>query len=463
MFEDAGNIWDNAEQLATEAFDHYENGRMSQAYRQLREAIDINPSNPAWLFNAGLTLDAMGKFDEAIELYEQALEMAGDDPEILNCIAVDYTRNGMYDKSLEIFEQIEQIDPEFEPGYCNRIITYAEMDKHDKAEEMFYLAQYIKDDCPICFYNIGNSLFTRREYARAAWCWEKTAEIDEEHPQINYRIAQAYWAQGNIKIANSHFLQELRNNPGDMDIVMEYGIFLLLNGDMESAREKFARVLEMEPDNARAMLYMGDIELENGNVEGAERWYRKSQKNDLCLSGPCYRMAQLAIRRDDKEAAIEHIKEEMLHNVEDADVLLSIGRMLLELDDVDLATDNFLKIVDNDPTNGEAFSMIAKCLLMRDEPEPEGAVQFFEHAINMGYEQAWVVEELTKLHLYYGEAGMAAKTLAKADSKSLSMRMLGVRVRWAKLYNKVLGPLTVKAQMLKGWAKSKYRRFVHRA
>ena len=177
------------------------------ALDHLVEAIDINPINSSWHFNAGLILDAMERFDEAITTYQEALDLAGDDPEILNSLAVDFTRVGKYDLAISTFERIEQLDSGFEPGYCNRIITYTEMHQHDKAEEMFYLAQQINPDCPICFYNIGNSLFCRGRYKKAIWCWERTASLEPAHPQINYRIAQAHWVDGNQDLALAHFLK----------------------------------------------------------------------------------------------------------------------------------------------------------------------------------------------------------------------------------------------------------------
>ena len=45
---------------------------------------------------------------------------------------------------------IQELDPKFEPCYCNRIITYAEMGQHDTAEQMFYLAQQLTAKCPNC-------------------------------------------------------------------------------------------------------------------------------------------------------------------------------------------------------------------------------------------------------------------------------------------------------------------------
>ena len=98
------------------------------------------------------------------------MELNPDDLEILNSLAVDYTRGGFYDRALGLFEHIQQLDPDYEPSYCNRIITYTEMERHDKAEEMFYLAQQIKPDCALCFYNIGNNLFVRGEYEKTLCC-----------------------------------------------------------------------------------------------------------------------------------------------------------------------------------------------------------------------------------------------------------------------------------------------------
>ncbi len=90
MFEAAeSNSWDDAEKIAYMAFELYENGQMALALMQLEEAMEINPNNSAWHFNAGLTLDALDRFDDAIEAYHKALELGGEEPEVLNSLAVD--------------------------------------------------------------------------------------------------------------------------------------------------------------------------------------------------------------------------------------------------------------------------------------------------------------------------------------------------------------------------------------
>ena len=86
---------------------------------------------------------------------------------------------------------IENIDPSFEPGYCNRIITYTELNEHEKAEEMFYLARLYKEHCPHCYYNMGCSLSDRGLYDKAIYCWHKTLDLDENHPEVQVRIDEA--------------------------------------------------------------------------------------------------------------------------------------------------------------------------------------------------------------------------------------------------------------------------------
>ena len=111
------------------------------------------------------------------------------------------------------------------------------MGDFDKAEQMFYLAQQINPNCPLCYYNIGNSLFSRRNYKKAIWCWEKTLELEPTHPQINYRIAQGHWADGDHEAAKTFFLAHLRIEPGDIEVILDFGLFLLEQANSNRQRK----------------------------------------------------------------------------------------------------------------------------------------------------------------------------------------------------------------------------------
>ena len=108
------NDWYDAEQQVEKAQELFEQQKWSEALELLRAAVAINPYNPAWQFNIGLTLDEMERYVEAIEAYEQALALLPDDLESLNHLGVDLTRVGRFNDAIKTFEHIEQIDPTYE-------------------------------------------------------------------------------------------------------------------------------------------------------------------------------------------------------------------------------------------------------------------------------------------------------------------------------------------------------------
>jgi tetratricopeptide (TPR) repeat protein len=471
MYCDADDFssWDRADFMADRAFQLYEDGQISQALTQLREAIGINPTNSAWHFNAGLAFDSMDDFENAIKAYKDALELCPDDPEILNCLAIDYTRTGRYDLAISTFEHIEQIAPDFEPCYCNRIITYTEMEQHDKAEQMFYLAQQIHSDCPLCFYNIGNSLFSRQQYDRAIWCWDRTALLEPTHPQINYRIAQAHWANGNAKLARDHFLHELRNDPGDTDVILDFGIFLLKEGQIDAAKEKFNRIIELTSDSAAAIFYLGESALQQNFMVEAQRYYRQAIEKDPEIGGPRYRLAQMAIDSGETEKAKELLCEELMLAVEDIDILLSISAMFIRIGATDCAIDTLLGIMDEDQKNATAFHYMGVAMAMQGEKE--GAMHFLEHAVGLDDGNPEFLAETAAIYLENGcmeEASRCIRNAAKLDSAGVDIARLDKRIRHARICRDLRRcfaslPVVQHVRLLAGRCRTRFNRKIRTA
>lgn len=434
------NSWDYAEQKALAAYELYEDGKMNEALAAMNEALDINPSNDRWHFNKALTLDAMERFDEAIEEYKAALTLNSGDIEIMNCLAVDYTRTGQYDLALEIFGQIEKIDPDFEPGYCNRIITYTEMGNYEMAEQMFYLAQQLNDSCPLCFYNIGNSFFIQGNYKKAVWCWQKTAVIEPNHPQINYHIAQGLWNLGQKEQAKDYFLLELRKNPGDKDVIFDFGLFLLSCGDTASAAEKFRRILEMYPHNAPAMFYLGEIELNAGRLDKAVDYYQQAMKYDTNMAGPRFRLAQIAHQQGDKERAFALLSTELELDVRRPEVLHAMGVMMDELGQSDYATHCFLRVSEIEPVNARNYYNLGKVLAARGEMED--AQQFLDYALELEPQNQTLIKDVLDVYLKAGKPQIVLDTidaLGVSGNSSQELNILKVRAylkRWLKKIGK---------------------------
>ena len=355
------NEWSDAESHIDRAHEFYERGCWLDALRELNAAIDINPTHSDWLFNKGLTLDTLERYHEALEAYQQAHSLQSNDAGVLNCLAIDYTRVGQYDKALETFEEIEKIDPDFEPAYCNRIITYSELGNHEAAEHMFYMAQQLKDDCPLCYYNIGNSLFARQLYDRAIWCWERTRRLDPHHPQVDGRIAQAYWANGQRRRAKEFFLAELRRHPGDLEILLDTGILLLEMNELDAAREKFSRILEIDPDQAQAHQYLGELQLHQGNITQAVESFNQALRLDAEQVGSNYRLGDCYLQLGHVANAREHLLAELKLSPDNPEVLMDIGCLLNEVGETQEAMQCFERATAALPDDPRGYHNLSLC------------------------------------------------------------------------------------------------------
>ena len=463
-FEDTTfGSYDKAERRAHKAHELYENGKVSQALLVLEEAIQINPSNGTWHFDKALGLDTINRFEDAITEYEIALQLTPNDLEILNSLAVDYTRTGQYDRAVETFEYIQELDSTFEPCYCNRIIAYTEMDQHDLAEQMFYLAQQLNPNCALCYYNIGNNLFVRGLYKKAIHCWQKTVQLEPTHPQINYRIAQAYWSDGDSAKAREYFLAELRVNPGDIDVILDFGLFLLQTGDIEPAREKFNRILELDPGFAPALFYLGEIAFNNNDYEKAAELFRQALQKDGSLTGPHYRLAQCELMKGHNDDAKNHLLFELELAPEDGAPLVSMGSMFLTIGELDLATDCLVKAAtldcgpksapaaskdslaaeDNNDQQlpsitADAYYYLGLVCIAKDRLED--AAEFFSHALDIRPHHVLALRDSAAVYLAMGKINDAAQRIKKVTDladKDQQIKSLDRKIRLSQSMEQV--------------------------
>ena len=430
--------WTDAETRVERAHRLYEKGRWAEAAAELRAAIEVNPYNASWLFNLGLTLEAMEDYLRASEAFKTALELDGDDLETLNCLGVNLTRQGQHEEALGYFERIEELDPTHEPSYCNRIITYTEMGEHDSAELMFYQARLFKDECPLCLYNIGNSLSAREEYDRAIACWQQALRLDPGHPQSRVRIAEAYWTRGELNVARTYYQTELNANGEDVDILLDYGELLLEMGRLDEAEDSFRRALVLAPDTAAGHFCLGEVAAHRQQAEAAARAFKRALKIDPNYPRAHARLAALLVRKGRIQEAAKHILAELQRCGDDSVMLQELGQLLLEAHLNHQANAVLRRLVVLSPEDPYAQHNLAVSFFKMDRLE-EG-IKHCRRALKLKPDYPLALYNLALAHLKRGQIPRArryvsrALTMAPKDQNIRELsNQLGVKGIWAKL------------------------------
>jgi len=363
------NDWFDAERRAERAQQLTEAHRWEEALAEIDVALDVNPDNSNWLRHRGFLLDQLDDFEKAVTAYQRALEMEPDDRELLLLLAIDLARLGRLSAALTKFERVNHLYPDFEPGYCYQISTYVELGRHDKAEEAFYIAQQLNDSCPHCFFHMGLSLAVRGEFKRAVYCWDRVLSIDSSYERVKGLIARAYRGMGDLKRAEEFYLEAIREDPGDVDLLYDMGDALAESGDLDSAKIKFRQVVELAPDHVDAHFALGHLALLSDDAETAIKRFEQVAELDPSY-GPLDLQFGSAYARVGRYAeARRRLERATQAHADNKEALMLLGNCLLRLNKPAAAADQFRKALSLDATTPNAHHNLGVCCFLLGEHE----------------------------------------------------------------------------------------------
>jgi tetratricopeptide (TPR) repeat protein len=299
------NDWVDAEHHVEKAHEHYDAGRWDDAENELRQALSLNPYQPEWYFNLGLTLEAAGRNAKAAEAFANCykLHKDNDQPDANSAllVGVNLVRAMQPEQALTWFDQAAEVEPMNVVVSVHRIEALTDLGRHEDAEEAFYLAQQIDPEHADLYAVMADSLLASNHTERAVWCLREAARLDPELPRVQARLAKAYAASGRMERARQLYLRDLRNDPGDVDTLLDMGELLLDMHRHTEAGEKFRRVLELEADQPDAHFLLGELAEIEGRTPDALVHYDVVLRLDKAYARVRLRLARVLFARSREE------------------------------------------------------------------------------------------------------------------------------------------------------------------
>ncbi len=134
----------------------------------------------------------------------------------------------------------------------------------------------------------------------------------------------------------------------------DYGIGLLLQGDLKAAEAAFLRVTEMEPDYADGWVNVGRARLQEGNLEGAEQVLRKALAIDGTLAKTHFFLGMALKGKGQYDDALRHFRIAATSYPRDRVVRNQLGRVLFLKREFAQAIEELQAVVRVDPEDLQA-------------------------------------------------------------------------------------------------------------
>lgn len=112
-------------------------GNYAQAEAAFLRALEMEPGNPDYLANLGVTYYSMARFDDAIKTYQQALQKVPDDAQINYLLGATYLQLNRLDEAEKALLHANQADPNLGEPYYGLGVLYKLRNDRAKAISAF--------------------------------------------------------------------------------------------------------------------------------------------------------------------------------------------------------------------------------------------------------------------------------------------------------------------------------------
>lgn len=289
---------------------HGKLGNVDRAVASYKKALQLKSDFALAAMALGQLYEGKGRVADAIKTYEGFLAEARD-VQVAGRLAQLYIEKNQYAKAIKPLELIARLDPDNLNIRVKMGLIYVELKQFAKAEKIFVnlLAQYPQAE-RIRFY-LGSVYEELKNVDRAIEVFAGLSEASDAYADASIHIAYLEKNRGNVSAAKDWVNKAIKKSPShsgyftfkvalieeekgiaaaieelenakdrfgnDEKFLYYYGALLDKNGQTDAAMEAMRRILEVNPENANALNYVGyTLSVQGKDLVQAEAMIRKA-------------------------------------------------------------------------------------------------------------------------------------------------------------------------------------------
>ncbi|MCX5633376.1 MAG: tetratricopeptide repeat protein [Phycisphaerae bacterium] len=225
----------------------------SAALTYFRKATEKNSQDAgAWIL-AGYCYDKLGRYQEAIEAYKQAIRIKPDFAEAYLCLGATYGKLGRYQDEIESYKQAIRIKPDYADAHYNLGVSYGELGRYQDEIESYKQAIRIKPDYAEAHGNLGVAYKNLGRYQEAIEALKQAIRIKPDLAEAHYNLGVTYDRLGRYQEAIEAYKQAIRIKPDFAEAHYNLGITYLIIGNKGSALEEYKILKTLDAERANKL------------------------------------------------------------------------------------------------------------------------------------------------------------------------------------------------------------------
>ena len=371
----------------------------------LQKALKLNKGTAQVYYNLGFTYKFMEKYDEAVDCFETVIQLNPTDVLAYNHLGSIYQKRGNTDaaiqtylkglkadcnhpvlhlnlaKSYEKNNEIKNAIAEYgaalrsKPGWHDALSDYSKLllklNRTKEAKELVDQALVINPRDVKMYALKGNILMNQCDYFDAGEEYKKALAFDPQYKKALIGLANAMEECGNASHAIEYIEKAEQLDPENTDILKQ-AVYIMLSGNRTAAASsKINKLFSVDKEDVETLDLAGQYFLIKKEENKAFGFYNKIKSPDYhkYLANASKRYKQ----NGDLTSAINYIKQYIDTEPMDSKQITNYALLLLSIDQVDAAIENFRKAFNADKNNVLAKVYLDKLSERLAEPPKEEA------------------------------------------------------------------------------------------
>jgi tetratricopeptide (TPR) repeat protein len=319
--------------LYREGVDRQQRGDLAGAVEAYRKSLAQDKGNVAALSNLGVSLAGLGRYEEAVVEYQQALKGAPAQfrPHLQRNLALAYYKSGRMDEAASLFLALHEAQPENRDTMLLAADCLLQLGEPAKALALLEPAAGDAANDKAFAYVLGMAYLKSGKIAEAQRVLDPILK-DSSSAEGNYALGMAMFTSGDFPSAVTALGRAIELNPALPHLYSYYGQTLVFTGDPDGALEAFKQQLAADRNDYDANYSSAVILARRKQYAEAEPLLRravllrpKSREAHLALSEALIGENKTAEARAELESTIRDWPELGSAHAHLADIYLKTG------------------------------------------------------------------------------------------------------------------------------------------
>ncbi len=266
-------------------------GKLVEASRAFKNAVEANPDCQDCWFNLGRTYQLLQNYNEAIKVFKRARKLKVDDPRICLALGNIYFVKGKFDEAIIEFEGALKLDV-----------------SNNEAQN-----------------NLGIALRKNGEWSRAKTMFQTMLKTSPTNLAAHNNLGLVQVDLGNLADAKRHYLNALKYEPSYLEVSLNLADLYLREAKFKESQSTIEQAIKFRPDNSELNTKLAIIFQKQGRLK--DGLVILSKLKDKTKNSEQVKLAEANILRDlgDFDQAHSIISEQIRTNGETPERLANLA------------------------------------------------------------------------------------------------------------------------------------------